>query len=385
MAHLVIFNSWGYINSFGVFQTYYVGSLGRSPSDISWVGSVQIFLLYFIATLSGRLTDAGYFRFTFFVGSVMQLLGVFMTSLASKYWQLFLAQGVCSGIGNGLVFCPALTILSTYFSSNRSLAISIAATGSATGGVVFPVIVRQLLPRIGFSWTLRALGFVMLAVVVVTNALMRPRLPPRRTGPLVEWTALKELPYVLFSVGMFLVFWGLYFAFYYVGSFGRDMIRLDQKDSISLLLIMNGVGVFGRLIPGYLANRCFGPLNCLIPVVMGAGLLMFCWIAVHERVGLIIFAVVYGFFGAGIQGLFTATIPSLTKDMRMAGVRMGMVLTMVSFACLTGAPIAGALLQRRNGSYLYAQIFAGSILTIGCLTLAGARIAETGPKFRQRM
>ena len=37
MAHLIVFNTWGYINSFGVFQTYYVATLGHSPSDISWV------------------------------------------------------------------------------------------------------------------------------------------------------------------------------------------------------------------------------------------------------------------------------------------------------------------------------------------------------------
>lgn len=37
MGHLIVFNTWGYINSFGVFQTYYVATLGHPPSDISWV------------------------------------------------------------------------------------------------------------------------------------------------------------------------------------------------------------------------------------------------------------------------------------------------------------------------------------------------------------
>lgn len=50
------------MNSFGVFQTYYVNSLGKSPSDISWIGSIQVFLVFFIGTFTGRLTDAGYFR-----------------------------------------------------------------------------------------------------------------------------------------------------------------------------------------------------------------------------------------------------------------------------------------------------------------------------------
>lgn len=37
MVHLIVFNTWGYVTSFGVFQTYYVTTLGHSPSDISWV------------------------------------------------------------------------------------------------------------------------------------------------------------------------------------------------------------------------------------------------------------------------------------------------------------------------------------------------------------
>ncbi|KAK9422944.1 putative MFS monocarboxylate transporter [Seiridium unicorne] len=62
VAHLVIVNTWGIINSFGVFQSYYQGSLGRPASDISWIGSMQVFFLFVVGTLTGRLTDAGYCR-----------------------------------------------------------------------------------------------------------------------------------------------------------------------------------------------------------------------------------------------------------------------------------------------------------------------------------
>lgn len=202
MGHLVVLNTWGYINSFGVFQTYYVSKLGHPPSDISWVGSTQIFLLFFVGTFSGRATDAGLFRITFFAGSLFQLIGIFMTSLSTKYWQLFLAQGLCTGLGNGLVFCPSLALLSSYFTKKRSLAIGIAASGSSSGGLIYPVIVRQLLPKIGFPWTVRVLGFVMLALQAVALVFTKTRLPPRKSGPLVEWGAFKDISYTLFSIGM---------------------------------------------------------------------------------------------------------------------------------------------------------------------------------------
>lgn len=84
-GHLLVCNTWGYISSFGVFQTYYVGALGHPPSDISWVGSVQIFFLFFIGTFSGRATDYGLFKPTIILGSFFMIFGVFMTSLSTKY------------------------------------------------------------------------------------------------------------------------------------------------------------------------------------------------------------------------------------------------------------------------------------------------------------
>ena len=342
------------------------------------VGSVQIFLLFSVGTFSGRATDYGLFRMTFLLGSTLQLIGVFMTSLCTKYWQLFLAQGICTGLGNGLIFCPALALLSTYFTKKRALAIGIAASGSATGGVIFPVVVRQLLPKIGFPWTIRVVGFIMLAVQAIALTFAKTRLPPRKTGPLVEWGAFKELPYVLFAIAMFLSFWGIYFAFYYIGSYGRDVVGINQAESISNILILNGVGLFSRLGAAQLADRYFGPLNTIIPFVFISGLLIYCWVAVTSKGGLVGFAIIYGLSTSAIQALFPATLASLTSDLKKAGVRMGMVFSFVAFACLTGPPLAGALIQKDDGAYLYAQMFAGTVMMGGCMTLIACRISKIG-------
>jgi MFS family permease len=151
------------------------------------------------------LTDAGYFKQVIILGTFLQVFGIMMTSLSTQYWQLFLAQGVCVGLGNGCLFTPMVSLVSTYFSKKRSLAIGVVACGSATGGLIFPAMVQQLLPKVGFGWTIRALGFVQLACLVTCIVFAKQRLPPRRAGPIVEWAAFKELPYVLFAAGMFFV------------------------------------------------------------------------------------------------------------------------------------------------------------------------------------
>ena len=238
-GHLVVFNTWGYINSFGIFQAYYSTSLSRSPSEISWVVSIQILLVFLIGAFSGRAPDAGYHRAVIVAGAVLQVVGIFMTSLSTTYWQLFLAQGICQGLGDGLLFCPTVALISTYFLKKRSLAISSVACGGATGGMIFPAIARQLLPTIGFAWTVRVMGFVILTNFAVVLALTRTRIPPRKTGPIIEWAAFREMPYVLFTVGSFLAYLGLHFAYFYVCSQKSllSSVRLNHFRSTPLVAI----------------------------------------------------------------------------------------------------------------------------------------------------
>ena len=60
------------------------------------------------------------------------------------------------------------------------------------------------------------MGFLVLLFAIVFNGLLRTRLPPRKAGPLVEWSAFTEPPYVLFTIGVFLLYWPVFFAFFYV-------------------------------------------------------------------------------------------------------------------------------------------------------------------------
>lgn len=218
MAFITCLSTWGFINSFGVFQTYYTESLGETQSTISWVGSVQLWTIFFISAFSGRALDAGLFTPTFFVGSVIQVIGIFMTSLAKNFWQLVLAQGICTGMGGGIVFTPALGIVATYFERRRGLAIACVSTGNSVGGLVYPLMVRSLLPQLGFAWTIRVIGFLNVACLGLALALMRPRLPPRKSGPVIEWRVFREVPYTCVVIGMSFVFGGLFFSYYYVRS-----------------------------------------------------------------------------------------------------------------------------------------------------------------------
>src|SRR5258707_11324010 len=103
----------GFTLSFGVFQTYYQHNFlsSSSASAISWIGTVQSWLLILVGVLSGPLFDLGWYRPMLIVGNFGVIFGVFMLSLADTYWEVFLAQGVCMGLGAGLLYVPSLALI----------------------------------------------------------------------------------------------------------------------------------------------------------------------------------------------------------------------------------------------------------------------------------
>ena len=145
----------------------------------------------------------------------------------------------------------------------------------------------------------------------------------------MEWSAFKEAPYTLYIIGSFLYFWSVYVGFFFIGSFGKNTLGTSEATSINLLMVLNGVGVPARLLPAYIAQKWTGPLNLMIPNVLLAAIILYCWIAVKSVTALWIFAVAYGVAAAGLQALFPVVLTSLTTDPKKAGVRAGMGFSIV--------------------------------------------------------
>lgn len=134
--------SRGVNSSFGVFQAFYGTDVLKhhSASSISWIGSTQVFLLLLTGFLSGPLFDAGWFTYLHLLGSILLVLGLFTTSVCTKYSEFILAQSLCVGIGCGLLFVPSVAIIAQYFTSKKSLANGLASIGSGIGACFSPLL-----------------------------------------------------------------------------------------------------------------------------------------------------------------------------------------------------------------------------------------------------
>lgn len=376
-SFFLFFNSWGIVNMFGAFQTFYESDLlsHESPSNVSWIGSIQAFLLLLVGVITGPLFDAGLFRPLLSTGTFLVVFGMMMTSISKTYWEIILAQAVCMGIGLGCLFVPSVAIVSTYFSTRKAFATGIAASGSSLGGVIYPIIFHNLQPKIGFGWTTRALGFIFLATLTISMSIMKMRIKPSQKRKLIDLAAFKEPPYILFTMGLFFGFMGLNIPFYYISSYAIDEKIMSSNSAFYMLSTINAASIFGRIIPNYFADK-FGPLNIIIPGTLIASVVAFSWTGIDSVGGLVVFAILYGFSTGCFVSIPPTVIVSLSPHLGVVGTRMGMTFAIGGLGLLIGTPVAGQILS--NSGYVSTIAFCGALLLATVACFVAARLCKTG-------
>ncbi|RMJ28988.1 Major Facilitator Superfamily [Aspergillus sp. HF37] len=350
-------SSRGVLNTFGAYQTYYETQelFSASSSTISWVGSVQSSLLLVLGLLTGPLYDAGYFHVLLPAGSFLIVFGQMMLSISHEYYQVLLAQGFCVGIGAGLIFIPGVAILSTYFDKKLAIANGIAAAGSGVGAIIYPIVFHRLYERIGFGWTTRAIGLIIL-VSLSPLLLFRVRVQQSGGRKLIDWPAFKEPAYVSFISGGILVYITLNIPFYYISSFAISHGIAHGDLAFYLLPIITTGSVFGRIVPNLFAHKV-GPFNIVFVCAVICGALMFALIDLSNLGGLIVVALLYGFFSGAFVSLPPTCFVKLSPNRSLIGTRMGMGYAVMMIGNLIGTPIAGAILE--DGGFNSVWILAG--------------------------
>ena len=87
----------------------------------------------FTGVFTGPLYDMGYHRTLLYLGSFLTVLGMMALSFATQYYQIILAQGVCLGLGAGIVYVPSLALIAASFTKKRPIAVALATSGANFG------------------------------------------------------------------------------------------------------------------------------------------------------------------------------------------------------------------------------------------------------------
>ncbi|KAK2053119.1 riboflavin transporter MCH5 [Colletotrichum caudatum] len=354
----ILFCSLGYTNSFG----------------ISWIGSIQAFLVFASGAVGGPIFDR-YGAWIIRPAAIVYIFSVMMTSLCRDYWQFMLAQGVLSGISNGLIMFPAMAATPQYFLKKRGAAMGLAIAGSSLGAVVFPIVLSELLETVGFSWSVRVCGFIMMPVLLFSALTVRARLPPRKSR-FVIWKAFKEPLYLCLVGGVCLMFVGMFIPLFYLSTFGIDHGMTPALASY-LVAVINGASIFGRIIPGVLGDK-FGRINALFTAGLLTAISILCWPKAETQGSIIGFSAAYGLTSGAIISGGSVVFTLCPKSPKDIGTYMGMGIAFASLSVLIGPPVSGALLNHFHG-YNQISIFGGVVCMAGtALTLCAKLFAKEG-------
>lgn len=252
-----------------------------------------------------------------------------MTSLGTQYYQIFLSQGVLVGLSSAFLMNPTLAVISRRMPHRRGLAFGLAIGGSSVGGIVWPIMLQELLYKhdIGFGWTMRVAGFVMIlplcfACLTIRNP--QTAAPTARSEPVqqnvvekqnepnadkdgqvsekkkADFTILKRPAFVILCLGLSCSYLGLLTPLFYISSYAIDQ-GVAPETAFNLLAGLNAASFFGRLVPGILADR-YGHFNLCAMAAFFAGLVAFCWTKATSLAGIVILALAYG-FASGVSVL----------------------------------------------------------------------------------
>ncbi|KAH8662177.1 major facilitator superfamily domain-containing protein [Xylariales sp. PMI_506] len=387
-AWLVVFGSFcglfaglGIMNCIAVFQTYVSAHQLSEYSEgtIGWIFSVYTFLSFGGGIFVGPMFDKHDPRWLVYTGGVV-VLSLMLMSLCSKYWHFFLAFGILGGIGTSLLFTPCFAAPGHFFREKRGLATGIASSGGGLGGVIFSLMLQSLITQVGWAWSLRIQGFICLFMCTICCLLVKKRLKPAsNASSRPDLRILKEKAFLLTTIGVFLVEFGLFIPLAYISSyviyegFSREM-------SFYMLTFLTSASVFGRALPGYWGDL-IGPFNVeIISVIFATISCLAIWLpAGHTLPGIIVFVVIYGFSTGTYIGITPVCIGKLCHTQHY-GRYYATCYTVVSISCLIGIPIAGSLITATGGSYWGLIVFTGLTGVGSFLSFSAAKVTSVGWK-----
>lgn len=405
--------SFGMVNSYGMFQTYYETVLfPDTPSaTLTIIGACQASLIYFFTPLSMPLTHAFGLRQTLGMGAALNVIAFFGLSTANdsnSLWKCYLFQGVFFPISSAFMFSAIVVVPSEWFKKKRASAFGIASGFIGIGGILWPMIFKHMLAKQGFKWAVMTIGFVGIPlgiglVVLVPQKLEDKYVHKAQTFANSRWNNknIRELPqtymkifkdwievvknmrFVVILVLNLMGSLGAYPTIFYIDYFG-SIVGPNMKIASYLTLLFVALGGPGRVLPAMLADR-IGRLNVLICSMLTLSLSTFIfWVPAIKYSSMAIYVVFVIVFGFTVGPLFSLLPASLGQLFGIKGseARMGLFLFTATPGPILGCLIAGSFVptnsddkQNIMDSFYKVVIFSGIVLFACTMLLLGVRLS----------
>jgi MFS family permease len=305
------------------------------------------------------------------LGALLMSIGVYGWSIASQPYQLFIAATL-SGVGWVTLGAAAVnTIIAPWYVSKRPAALAMAYNGASVGGVLFSSAWVFLISTTGFAEAALIVGLLTVAIIGLLSLLFF-RHSPEQLGqcadgqstsatapahlaePIVVARLWGNRPFMSLAAGMSL---GLFAQIGLVAHLFLLLApQLGERQAGLAMGLASTSAIAGRLLVGWLmpptANR--RNVACLNYAVQWAGCVVLMIAPSHP--GLIWLGV--ALFGAGLGN--ATSLPPLIAQ--------------AEFARQQSQKVVALVVAISQGSYAFAPIVFGALLTLGSGPDSGDRL-----------
>ncbi|GFZ49823.1 hypothetical protein JCM24511_07226 [Saitozyma sp. JCM 24511] len=348
---------------------------GADTAYVSLVGSSAALCMNIVGFVAGRVADRHGFKVVLYTSAVVAWLGLFCAAFCTEVWQLFITQGIISGIGQGMALPLAMSLPSQWFYRRRGFASGVAMGGAGLGGGISTLIVRQLLTAVGLRKTLIVVSCVNLGVSLLATSLIRtrpssPEAQGRGRGPWVDKVVPRSSIFWSITLSMLVATLGYAVPFIYLAQWMAVFFpqTLGVATAVPTTLLAFSV-CFGRALVGFAADQ-LGPFNTYILVFFLSAAVQFClWLTARSFAAVCVFAIAYGLVAPGYIGLLPQIVVKVFGPTNLAS-NVGLILLFNGPGNFASPPLAGAIFDS-SGRHTFTWI----IVAAGSLQVAGGILA----------
>lgn len=348
---------------------------GASYSQIAWISSIMLAVMYAAGPISSILVNTYGCRPIVMMGGCLCAIGMISASFCNSVIQLYLCIGVIGGLGLAFNLQPALTMIGKYFYKKRPIANGLAMAGSPVFLSTLAPLNQFLFNRFGWRGSFLILGGLLLNCCVA-GSLMRPLGPPpskakkeeeatmttteKRTAwqiinKYLDLSLFKHRGFLIYLSGNCIMFLGFFAPIVFLAAYAKDM-GVDEYNAAFLLSILAFVDMFARPSMGLLANsRWIRPkiqYFFSFAVLYNGVCHILCPLA-EDYTGLVIYSIFFGFAFGMVSSVLFETLMDLVGAPRFSSA-VGLTTIMECCPVLIGPPLAGKLVDiTKNYKYMY--------------------------------
>jgi MFS family permease len=372
----------GAMFSLAVYLEPMSATTGWSRAGISSAMTLD-FLVMGVASFGwGAASDRFGTRIVVLTGAVLLGLGLLLASRARSLIEFQLTYGILVGLAAGSFFAPMIAATTTWFESNRSLAVSLVSAGMGVAPMTISPFARWLIST--YDWRVAMMTIGIAAWILLVPAALLVRRPVGATNhgtanaaadppDISAAQALYSPQFLVLAATFFLCCAAHSGPIFHMVSYAM-LCGVPAMAAVSIYSVEGLAGLGGRLLLGVLADR-LGVKRVLVAGLLVQALAIAAYLFVSRLGEFYLLAMVFGTAYGGVMPLY-AVLAREYFGQRVMGTVFGAA-TMTSSIGMAFGPLAGGWIFDTFNSYTWLYLGSFSVaLGAVAIALAFPRLAR---------